>query len=445
MKQYHIITFGCQMNDHDSERMSGIMEQMGYVHTDRADEADVLLINTCAVRETAENKVYGLLGRLRKYKEKNPGMIIGVGGCLAQLEETSRRIRSRFPHISLVFGTGSLHQLPELISQAAENCNTIIDISQPEDIHEGIPVKREDGIKAWVPIIYGCNNFCTYCIVPYVRGRERSRKPGDIIREIEELALKGYREITLLGQNVNSYGKDLGSGYGFGDLLKDVNKIEGISRIRFMTSHPRDFNDDLLAAVTEADKVCEHFHIPIQAGSNKILKAMNRGYDREYYLNLVGKIRRQIPGAAITTDIMVGFPGETEEDFQNTMDVVEKVRYDAAFTFVYNIRKGTPAERMPGQVSEAVKAERIKTLLQRQNEIVLEKNAEEVGRIHEVLIEGSSRTDPGTVSGRTRTNKLVFLPGSEEDAGKTAAVKILGGTLTFLRGEKTGSRDCRLC
>lgn len=442
MKHYHVITFGCQMNDHDAEKMSGIMEQLGYAHTGKAEEADVLLVNTCAVRETAENKVYGLLGRLRKLKEKNPELIIGVGGCMTQVEETARRIKSRFPHVNLVFGTGSLHQLPELISRAAGRKETIIDIPRPTGIHEGIPAKRESGLKAWVPIIYGCDNYCTYCIVPYVRGRERSRNPGDILREIEELAGQGYKEVTLLGQNVNSFGKDLGNNYCFGDLLKDVNRIDGISRIRFMTSHPRDFTDDLIAAIKEAEKVCEHFHIPVQAGSNKILKAMNRGYDREYYLDLIEKIRRQFPGAAITTDIMVGFPGETEEDFLETMDVVEKVRYDAAFTFIYNIRRGTPAGRMPGQVPEEEKTRRIEALIKRQNEITLEKNIEEAGKLHQVLVEGVSKTNPDVASGRTRTNKLVFLPGEKEDAGKTVYVKIIGGTLTFLQGEELNNKIC---
>lgn len=442
MKRYHVITFGCQMNDSDAEKMHGMLENMGYAETGSMEEADVLLINTCCVRETAENKVYGLLGRLRKLKEKKPHLIIGVGGCMTQVEETAKHIKRRYPYVNLVFGTGSMHRLPEMIAGAASRRETLVDDGRPEGIYEGIPARRQNGLKAWVPVIYGCDNFCTYCIVPHVRGRERSRRPGDILGEIRELAEKGYKEVTLLGQNVNSYGKDLGGGYGFADLLRDADRVEGLIRIRFMTSHPRDFTDRLIGAIKDTAKVCEHFHIPVQSGSNRILKAMNRGYSREYYLELIEKIRRQIPGAAITSDIMVGFPGETEEDFLDTMDVVERVRYDAAFTFVYNPRRGTPAEKMPGQVPEKEKTRRIEALIKRQNEISLEKNIDEAGKVHQVLIEGASKTNSDLVSGRTRTNKLVFLPGREEDAGKTVYVKIVGGTLTCLEGEEPNSNQC---
>ncbi|MCL6609941.1 MAG: tRNA (N6-isopentenyl adenosine(37)-C2)-methylthiotransferase MiaB [Peptococcaceae bacterium] len=442
MKNYRIITFGCQMNEHDAEKMRGMLEQMGYSETGDMEEADLLLINTCCVRETAENKVYGLLGRLRKLKEKKPGLIIGVGGCMTQVEETARHIKRRYPYVNLVFGTGGLHRLPELIAGAAGSRETVLDHCRPEGVFEGIPAKRESGLKAWVPVIYGCDNFCTYCIVPRVRGRERSRRPGDIIREIKELAEKGYKEVTLLGQNVNSYGRDLGENYGFADLLRDADRIEGIERIRFMTSHPRDFTDRLISAIKDTAKVCEHFHIPVQSGSNRILKAMNRGYSREYYLDLIEKIRKEIPGAAITSDIMVGFPGETWEDFLDTMDLVERVRYDAAFTFVYNRRRGTPAERMPGQVPEEEKTRRIEALIKRQNEISLEKNVEEAGKVHQVLIEGVSRTNRDLAGGRTRTNKMVFLPGRGEDAGKTVYVKIVGGSLTHLEGEELNGVKC---
>lgn len=441
MKKYHVITFGCQMNDHDAERMRGVLESMGYDGAGSPEEADVLLINTCCVRETAENKVYGLLGRLRKLKEKNPEMIIGVGGCMTQVEETARHIKRRYPHVGLVFGTGSLERLPELIAGAASGRKTLLDLGRPEGLCEGVQVKRQGRLKAWVPIIYGCDNFCTYCIVPHVRGRERSRRPGEIIREVRDLAEKGYREVTLLGQNVNSYGRDLEGGYGFAELLQDLDRVEGLARIRFMTSHPRDFTARLTDAVKGAEKVCEHFHIPVQSGSSRILKAMNRGYDREYYLDLIAGIRRAIPGAAITSDIMVGFPGETREDFLDTMDLLERVRFDAAFTFVYNRRKGTPAERMPGQVPNEEKTRRIEALIKKQNEISLKKNVEEAGRVHQVLIEGASKTNPELAGGRTRTNKMVFLPGREEDAGKTVFVRIVGGTLTYLEGEEL-DRKC---
>ncbi|MFZ5649608.1 MAG: tRNA (N6-isopentenyl adenosine(37)-C2)-methylthiotransferase MiaB [Bacillota bacterium] len=433
-KFYNVMSFGCQMNDSDAEKMSGILEQMGYHSTGDIEEADVLLINTCCVRETAENKVYGLLGRLRRVKERKPGLIIGIGGCMTQVEKTARRIKQRFPYVNLVFGTGSLHRLPEMIEKASESRGAILDLCQPEGIQEGIPAKREGGLKAWIPVMYGCNNFCTYCIVPHVRGRERSRQPGDILSEIRQLVDQGFKEVTLLGQNVNSYGKDLGTGFGFGDLLSSINGIEGLIRIRFMTSHPRDFTNDLITAIQRSEKVCDHFHIPVQAGSNNILKKMNRGYDREYYLGLISRIRETLPGAAVTSDIMVGFPGETEQDFLETMDLLEKVRYDTAYTFVYNKRSGTPAEKMAGQVPDEEKTRRIELLIKRQNEISLEINEAEAGKLHEVLVEGASKTNPSMMSGRTRTNKLVVFPGKEE-VGGTVPVKILRGTLTYLEGE----------
>ncbi|MFZ5648826.1 MAG: tRNA (N6-isopentenyl adenosine(37)-C2)-methylthiotransferase MiaB [Bacillota bacterium] len=434
-KLYTVLSFGCQMNDSDSEKMSGILEQMGYESTGDIEKADVLLINTCCVRETAENKVYGLLGRLRHVKERNPGLIIGIGGCMTQVEKTAHHIKKRFPYVNLVFGTGNIYRLPEMIEKASAGRDTLVELCQPEGIEEGLPAKREGGIKAWIPVMYGCNNFCTYCIVPHVRGRERSRRPEDILNEIRQLVEQGFIEVTLLGQNVNSYGKDLGTGFGFGDLITAINGVDGLLRIRFMTSHPRDFTDGLIAAIQNADKVCEHFHIPVQAGSNNVLKKMNRGYDREYYLNLIQKIRKHMPGAAITSDIMVGFPGETEEDFLDTMDLIERVRYDTAYTFVYNKRSGTPAEKMPDQVPDKEKTRRIEMLIKRQNEISLEINEAEAGKVHEVLVEGASKTNPKMMSGRTRTNKLVVFPGAEEATGKTVPVRILRGTLTYLEGE----------
>ncbi len=442
MKYYHIVSFGCQMNDHDGEKMRGILDWMGYAGTERMEEADVLLINTCCVRETAENKVYGLIGRLRKLKEKKPGLFIGVGGCMTQVEDTANHIKKRYPYIDLVFGTGNLHRLPELIEGAVPGHGPLISLCSPEGIQEGIPAKRQSGLKAWVPVIYGCNNFCTYCIVPHVRGRERSRRPEDIIKEVKDLAAAGYKEVTLLGQNVNSYGRDLNEKYGFAELLYDLDSIDGLSRIRFMTSHPRDFTGRLIKAVKECDKVCEHFHIPVQSGSDRILKAMHRGYDRRYYLDLIDGIRSEIPGASITSDIMVGFPGETGEDFLDTMDVVERVRYDAAFTFIYNRRRGTPAGGMPGQVPEKEKTKRIEALIKRQNEITMEKNMEELGLIHRVLVEGPGKTSPELVGGRTRTNKMVFLPGDEGDTGREFRVRIVGGALTYLEGEKLNAASC---
>lgn len=437
MKYYHIITYGCQMNEHDAEIMAGTLEQMGYIYADQREDADIILVNTCCVRETAESKVFGLLGRLRELKGKNPDLIIGIGGCMTQQEEAAGRIKSRFPHVDIIFGTHSLHELPDLIRQVETKKNSLL-IHRREalEIAEGLPVKRASGIKAWVPITYGCNNFCTYCIVPYVRGRERSRKPADIINDIKDLAQAGYQEVTLLGQNVNSYGKDI-KNTDFAELLKQVNDIEGISRIRFMTSHPRDFHEYLIRVIAGLEKVCEHFHLPVQAGSNNVLKAMNRGYTREYYLEVVKRIKDMIPEAAITTDIMVGFPGESERDFEDTMDLVERVRYEGAFTFVYNIRKGTPAAGMKDQVPEEVKSLRIQRLVNRQNEIALELNRREAGRVHQVLVEGKSKTNEMMLSGRTRTNKLVVFPDRGAEVGNTVSVLISNGSLTYLEGAIT--------
>jgi tRNA-2-methylthio-N6-dimethylallyladenosine synthase len=434
-KSYLIINFGCQMNEHDAEIMAGTMEQLGYISTEEREKADIILINTCCVRETAESKVYGLLGRLRKIKEKKPELIIAVGGCMTQQEETALKIKQRFNCVDLIFGTHSLHELPGLIGEViAKKNRLLVHRREHQGVFEKLPVKRKLGVSAWVPVTYGCNNYCTYCIVPYVRGRERSRRPEDIISDISELALGGYQEVTLLGQNVNSYGKDL-ENIDFAYLLAGVNGIPGINRIRFMTSHPRDFKESLIKAVAGLDNVCEAIHLPVQAGSNRILKAMNRGYTREYYLQLVQAIRNCIPGVALTTDIMVGFPGESEEDFEETLDLMRAVRFDGAFTFIYNVRRGTPAAKMPEQLSEETKASRIKKLLALQNSISIQLNNNEVGRTHEILVDGSSKTVPGLLSGRSRTNKLVMFPASGAKPGDTVRVLVKRGAPTFLEGE----------
>ncbi len=431
----HIITFGCQMNEADSELMAGLLEGIGYECTDSAEEADIILLNTCCVRETAENKVWGLLGRLKKLKNKKPDMIIGVSGCMPQQTGIPDEIRQRFPHVDLVFGTHNRHELPEMIERVKESRERVHEVwEEAPGVPDGLPVKRAPGIRAWVPVIYGCNNFCTYCIVPYVRGRERSRPMESILREVRELVKAGYREVTLLGQNVNSYGKDLEPKVDFADLLRAVNEVDGLSRIRYTTSHPRDFDNRMIEAVAECSKVCEHFHLPVQAGSNRILKKMNRGYTREYYLDLVARIREAVPAAGITTDLMVGFPGETEEDFADTLDLVRRVRYDQAFTFVYNPRRGTPAARMPDQVPQEVKSERIQKLIALQKEIVLERNRALEGQTLEVLVEGPSETDPGLMSGRCRTNKQVIFPGRREWTGRLVPVRITKGHLAYLTG-----------
>lgn len=435
MKFYHIKTFGCQMNEHDSEKLAGILEGMGYFPADPGQIPDVLLVNTCCVRETAEHKALSYLGRLRFKKARKPQMIIGVCGCMAQQEGMASRLKHVFPHIDLIFGTHNIARLPELLERAVQEKGPVVEVlTLPAELPENIPVKRTGKLKAWVSIIYGCNNFCTYCIVPYVRGRERSRKPEDIIKEVEDLGQKGYKEITLLGQNVNSYGKDLDQPASFAVLLEKLNEIKGIQRIRYTTSHPRDFTDDIIDAVARLEKVCENFHLPVQAGSNRVLKMMNRGYTREYYIDLIQKIRKKLPGAAVTTDIMVGFPGETEEDFEDTLDLVERVRFDSSFTFVYNTRPGTPAAKIEGQVPEETKKRRIQNLIALQNKITWEKNREEIGNLHEVLVEGVNENKPGTVGGRSRTNKFIVFKGNQDVIGRTAVVEITDAHLAYLEG-----------
>lgn len=435
MKSYIIKTFGCQMNEHDSEVLAGMLETVGYTPTDKIESAGIVLLNTCCVRETAENKVFSLLGRLRRQKLENPGLIIGVCGCMPQQENMAARIRQLFPHVDLIFGTHNVHQLPDLIARVEESRRTVMEIwPGSSGITEDLPVKRKEGVRAWVTIMYGCNNFCTYCIVPYVRGRERSRKPEDVVSEARELASGGYKEIVLLGQNVNSYGKDLGSGLDFADLLERLEDVDGIERIRYMTSHPRDFNDKIIKTIAESSKVCEHFHLPVQAGSNLILKKMNRGYTREEYLGLIKKIRSLIPWATITTDIMVGFPGEGEDDFNDTMDLVKQARFDSAYTFIYNTRPGTPAAGMEGQVPEEVKKERIQSLIKLQNKISLERSLEEVGRTQEVLVEGADKKGAGLLYGRNRGYKKVVFPCSRDLTGEIIPVKITGAQLAHLVG-----------
>jgi tRNA-2-methylthio-N6-dimethylallyladenosine synthase len=424
------------MNEHDSEILAGMLEAVGYTPADSVNEASVVLLNTCCVRETAENKVFSLLGRLRRQKLENPDLIIGVCGCMPQQENMAARIAQLFSHVDLVFGTHNAHQLPELLSRVSESRKTVQEIwTGSKGVYERQPVKRKEGVRAWVTITYGCNNFCTYCIVPYVRGRERSRKKEDIVSEAAGLAAEGYKEIVLLGQNVNSYGKDLEGDHDFASLLQCLEGVNGIERIRYMTSHPRDFNERLIAAIAGLRKVCEHFHLPVQAGSNRILKEMNRGYTREQYLGLIKKIRSYVPQANITTDIMVGFPGEDEDDFSDTMDLVRQARFDSAYTFIYNTRPGTPAADMEGQVPEEVKKERIQALIKLQNKISLEKNMEEVGRRQEVLVEGESRKEDGLLLGRNRGNKLVMFAGGWDLRGEIVKVRITGAQLAHLSGE----------
>ncbi|NLJ59775.1 MAG: tRNA (N6-isopentenyl adenosine(37)-C2)-methylthiotransferase MiaB [Firmicutes bacterium] len=414
MRKYHIHTFGCQMNEHDSEIIGGILEKRGLEATDSLDDADIIIFNTCCVRENPERKVYGRVAALKRLKLENPDLVVGICGCMTQQPGEAERIAKRLPHVDLVFGTMNIHELPELLDQVEAGHKAYRvwegDLKSCGNIIEGLPIRRAPGVSAWVSIIYGCNNFCSYCIVPYVRGRERSRRFEDIIAEVRKLGEEGFREVVLLGQNVNAYGRDCKDGRDFADLLHALDNTPGISRIRYMTSHPRDFTDKLICEIASSETVCEHFHLPLQAGSDRVLAAMNRGYTLERYLDLVHRIRQAVPGCSITTDLIVGFPGEDDNDFAETLRAVEEVRFDSAFTFVYSPRRGTVAASMPNQVPDSVKSERIQKLVDVQNAITEEINGNLKGDVVEILVEGTSKTNPSMLSGRTRTNKLVVFP-----------------------------------
>ena len=434
--KYYIETWGCQMNEEDSEKLSGMLKRIGYTRTENKEEAGIILFNTCCVRENAENKVFGNLGALKKLKKKNPDLIIGICGCMMQQEGMADRILKEFPYVNIIFGTHNAYKFPEYLNRVRTEGVQIKEIFNKEtEIVEGLPIDRESSVKAFVTIMYGCNNFCTYCIVPYVRGRERSRKPEDILKEIRELVAQGYKEITLLGQNVNSYGKGLEEDVDFAKLLRMINEIEGLERVRFMTSHPKDLTVDVIMAIKECDKLCEQIHLPVQSGSNSILKKMNRHYTREYYLDLVKKIKEEIPGVTLTTDIIVGFPGETEEDFQETLELVKEVGYSSAFTFIYSRRNNTPADMMLNQVSEEDKHHRFNRLVAAVNERVIAQNKAEEGNILEVLVEGNSKNDAEKLTGRTRTGRLVNFTGENVNVGELVNVKITRAQNFSLIGE----------
>jgi tRNA-2-methylthio-N6-dimethylallyladenosine synthase len=424
-KMAYLQSFGCQMNENDSEKLSGMLEAMGYMHTDKLEDSDLVLYNTCCVRENAELKVYGHLGALKAMKERNKDMVIAVCGCMMQQKTVVEHLMKKYRHVDLIFGTHNIHKFPELLHKAIHSDSTVADVESSEgSIAEGVPIKREQGVKAWLTIMYGCNNFCSYCIVPYVRGRERSRQVPDIVAEARLLGHQGFKEITLLGQNVNSYGLDRKDGSSFAGLLRSLEEVEGLERVRFMTSHPKDLSEELILAMRDCKKVCEHLHLPVQAGSNAILREMNRKYTREYYFGLVEKIRAQIPDISLTTDIIVGFPGETEEDFEQTLDLVEKVRFDYVYTFLYSKRTGTPAAQREEQVTEAAKKKRFDALLELQNRIGRELNAPLAGKSVEVLVEGTSKNSLSTMTGRTRMNKIVNFKGEKELTGRLIDVKI---------------------
>ena len=418
-----VITYGCQQNVSDSERIKGMLSLMGYTFTDSPEDAELILYNTCAVRGHAEDRVYGNVGAMKHYKRRRPGMILAVCGCMAQQSSVQEKFRTSFPYVDLVFGTQVQHRLPEFIYRCLSGERVFESELANGEIVEDVPVRRDGDIKGFLPIMRGCNNFCTYCIVPYVRGRERSRSPQEVLREAEEMVAAGYKEIMLLGQNVNSYGKDSADGTDFAQLLRAVNAIEGDFRIRFMTSHPKDCTVELLDAIRDCEKVARHLHLPVQSGSNRILKAMNRHYDREKYLGFISAARERIPDIALTTDIIVGFPGETREDFLETLDLVKQVRYTSLFTFIYSPREGTPAASMPDPISREEKGAWFTELLKTQEKIGAENLAAAVGKEFRVLCDAPAARD-GFITGHTDGNISVEFAGSPEICGTLKKVRI---------------------
>jgi len=444
---FFIQTFGCQMNAHDSEKMAGILQKIGYEPSGAEEEADLLLYNTCTVRENANLKVYGRLGQLKKQKEKNPDMVIALCGCMMQEKEVVEKIRKSYRHVDLIFGTHNIFKLAELLSAILLNPGKkreiLADIWEgTSQIVEDLPNERKYRFKSGVNIMFGCDNFCSYCIVPYVRGRERSREPEDILAEVSRMAEDGVSEVMLLGQNVNSYGKNLRRPMTFAQLLRQVSQIEGIRRIRFMTSHPKDLSDELITVMKNSDKVCRHLHLPLQSGSSRLLKIMNRHYTKEDYLLLAEKIRRAIPDIALTTDIIVGFPGETEEDFEETLDVVRKVGYDSAFTFLYSRRTGTPAAVMENQVPQEVAKERFGRLLALVQETATQKMEKGVGKIEEVLAEEQNRQDASLLTGRTSQNHIVHFPGDASQIGTFVEVRLEENKGFYYLGKQATSGMC---
>lgn len=434
---YYIETWGCQMNEEDSEKLSGMLKPMGYKKTTDKEAADIIIFNTCCVRENAEQKVDGNIGALKNMKKQNPNLIIAVTGCMMQQEGMAKHIITKFPFVDIIIGTHNAYKFPEYLKRIQGGEPSIVEIwDKEQDIIEGMPIDRESSIKGFVTIMYGCNNFCTYCIVPYVRGRERSRNPEDIISEIKTLVSEGYKEITVLGQNVNSYGKGLTPEINFAELLRRINDIEDLERIRFMTSHPKDLSIEVIEVIAECDKICEQVHLPVQSGSTNLLNKMNRHYDRQQYLELVKNIKNVIPNVGLSTDIIVGFPGETEEDFSETLSLMEEVKFDLAFMYIYSKRKGTPADEMLDQVPDKIKHERFNRLIEVVNRTAKEKNLEYVGKIVEVLVEGFSKNDKSKLTGRTRTGKLVNFEGNYKAIGELVSVQITNAHSFSLMGEE---------
>ncbi len=443
--KYNILTMGCQLNENDSEKLCGMLEEMGYIKTDNQNEADLTLFNTCCVRENAEDKLFGKLGELKKLKQEK-GIIIAIGGCMMQEKHITDKIKQSYPFVDIIFGTHTLHKFPEdlyKVLDKKEKLEDIIDIDGK--IYEGLPIKRDSKIKASVTIMNGCNNFCTYCIVPYVRGRERSRNPKDIINEVEQLAKEGYKEITLLGQNVNSYLRvereknikfeEYQGVNSFATLLREINKIDGIERIRFVSPHPKDFTDDVIDAIANYNKICKLVHLPLQAGNNNVLKNMNRKYTKEQYLKLVDKMKNKIENLTLSTDIIVGFPGETDEEFEDTLDIVKKVKFEQVYMFIYSRRIGTPGDKMANQIPEHIKHKRFNKLkLLVENQIV-ENNKKYVGTIQKVLVEGESKNNKELLTGRTDSNKVVIFKGNKDLIGQIIKLKIISEHKWYLKGE----------
>ena len=450
--KYTILTMGCQLNENDSEKMAGMLEKMGYTKTEDIKKANVAIFNTCCVRENAEERLFGKIGELKNLKEKN-NLIIAIGGCMMQEEHMQEKIKKSFRYVDIVFGTHTMHKLPQDIYEVLEKQIRIKDILDIDGtVYEDLPIKRNSKTTGSVSIMYGCNNFCTYCIVPYVRGRERSRKPKDILREVETLAKEGYKEIMLLGQNVNSYlrsemesikkgelvdeNEDYKEIDSFAKLLKAINKIDGIERIRFVSPHPKDFTDDVIDAIKNCEKVCKFVHLPLQSGSTKMLKKMNRGYTKEQYLELVQKMKKQIPDIRFSTDIIVGFAGETEEDFEDTLDVVEKVEFEQAYMFIYSRRIGTPGDKMPDQVLEEIKHERFDRLKTKVEEIIAKNNKNYIGTNQKVLVEGPSKNNEKMLTGRTEANRVVVFEGDMNLVNEIVNVEITEDHMWYFKGEK---------
>ena len=445
--KYTILTMGCQLNENDSEKISGMLEEMGYSKTENFEEANITVLNTCCVRENAEERLFGKVGELKNIKEKN-NMIIAIGGCMMQEKHMVEKIKKSYPHVDIVFGTHTLHKLPEDIFKVMNSRKRIQDVIDIDGkVYEGLPISRASNVQASVTIMYGCDNFCSYCIVPYVRGRERSRKAEDILAEVKQAAKDGYKEIMLLGQNVNSYMRaekmsqketvPLGHGQidSFAKLLRAINEIEGIERIRFVSPHPKDFTDDVIEAIRDCDKVCKFIHLPLQSGSTNMLKKMNRKYTKEQYLELVDKMKKQIPEIKFSTDIIVGFAGETEEDFEDTLDVVRKVGYEQVFMFIYSRRKGTPGDKMENQIPEDIKHKRFDRLKELAEYEIALGNTKYLDTIQDVLVEGPSKSDKTMLTGRTEYNKVVVFKGSEDLINTMVKIKITENHMWYFKGE----------